>query len=347
MFAPKMKKKSESSYSAREEYVSTDFSSEENYVDTDISPVAKGMDVNLLYIEAFKRVSSKYKVVLGIRAPNSLGETLLREGYPSKNFHMKAKSSPTGPTAGFIAEKPIYSKVPTTSYSKQSNYLASAIKKGAKAINLKISRSRIKELINTGNLTSHGGDKYSAVYPSGRQHFIIKDDGQVLDDKLNPVRVMSNPKESGIEYTNPRPITADYDLFSIIPRVNQSVNDRPLALRPKLLRGRFSYDFLKPKALPGQDEDSNMGNVHFFGKTIIDSLNKEIFSEGYRGGKLVWHNDETGNPFSPGFDIADKPVFVHPSGQVIQIHSLEELLNFYEQLRREGYAPEYSPVFGF
>lgn len=60
--------------------------------------------MNLLYVEAFKRVSSKYKVVLGIRAPNSLGETLLREGYPSKNFHMKAKSSPTGPTAGFIAE---------------------------------------------------------------------------------------------------------------------------------------------------------------------------------------------------------------------------------------------------
>lgn len=51
--------------------------------------------------------------------------------------------------------------------------------------------------------------------------------------------------------------------------------------------------------------------------------------------------------FSPGFDIADKPVFVHPSGHVIQIHSLEELLNFYELLRREGYAPEYSPVFGF
>lgn len=147
----KDEKKSESSYSAREECESTDFSSEENYVDTDISSVAKGMDVNLLYVEAFKRVSSEYKVVLGIRAPNSLGETLFREGYPSKNFHMKAKSSPKGPTAGFIAGKTIYSKVPTTSYSKQSNYLASDIKKGAKAINLKISKSRMNELINTGN----------------------------------------------------------------------------------------------------------------------------------------------------------------------------------------------------
>lgn len=66
-------------------------------------------------------------------------------------------------------------------------------------------------------MTSHGGDNYSAVYPRGRQHFIIKDDGQVIDDKLNPVQVMSNPQESGIEYTNPLPITAYYDLFSTIP----------------------------------------------------------------------------------------------------------------------------------
>ncbi|EEJ8658725.1 toxin protein [Salmonella enterica subsp. enterica] len=303
--------------------------------------------MNLLYVNAFKRVSSRYNVVIGIRAPNPLGETLLREGFPSKNFHMKAKSSPTGPTAGFIAEKPIYSKVSISSYSKQSNYLASSAQKGAKAIDLKISQSRINELIKTGNLTSHGGGYYSADYPSGRQYFVIRDNGQVLDDKFNPVRVMTNPKESGIEYTVPLPITADYDLFSIIPRINQSVNMRPLKTPPKLLRGNFNLDFLKLKALPGQDEDVDMGNVHFFGKTIINALNREISFEGYRGGKLVWHNDETGNPFSPGFDIADKPIFVHPAGYVIQIHSLGELRNFYGRLRQEGYAPEYSPIFGF
>lgn len=305
------------------------------------------MNVNLLYINAFKRVSMRYNVVIGIRNPNPLGETLLREGYPSKNFHMKAKSSPTGPTAGFIAEKPIYSKVPASSYSKQSHYLASAVQKGAKAIELRISKGRINELIKTGNLNSHGCGHYSAKYPSGLQKFFIKDDGLVLDDKLNPVRVMTNPKESGSESASSLPITADYDLFAIIPRTNQSINIRPLSTRPKLVKGNFNIDFLKPKALPGQSEDVNMGNVHFFGKTIINALNREIVSEGYRGGKLVWHNDETGNPFSPGFDIADKPVFTHPMGYVIQIHSLSDLRNFYVRLRQEGYAPEYSPIFGF
>lgn len=303
--------------------------------------------MNLLYVNAFKRVSRIYNVVLGIRAPNPLGETLLREGNPSKNFHMKAKSSSTGPTAGFIAEKPIYSKVPISSYSKQSNYLTSSVQKGAKAIDLKISQSRINELIQTGNLTSCGGERYFADYPSGRQYFVIRGNGQVFDDKFNPVRVMTNPKESGIEYTDPRAITADYDLFSIIPRQNQSVNIRPLTVPPKLMRGNFNLDYLKPKALPGQGEDVNMGNLHFFGKTIVNALNREIISEGYRGGKLVWHNDETGNPFSPGFDIADKPIFVHPVRNVVQIHSLIELRYFYEQIRLEGYAPEYSPIFGF
>lgn len=298
-------------------------------------------------MNAFKRVSQRYNVILGIRAPNPLGESLLREGHPSKNFHMKAKSSPTGPTAGFIAENPIYSKVSISSYSKQINYLTAAIQKGAKAIDLKITKPRIYELINSGNLKYHGEERYSADYPSGRQYFVIRGDGQVLDDKFSPVRVMTNPKESGCEYMDPRAITADYDLFSIIPKENQSVNTRPLKTSPKILKGNFKLDFLTPKALPGQDEDVNMGNVHFFGKTIINALNREITSEGYRGGKLVWHNDETGNPFSPGFDVNDKPIFIHPDGNVIQIHSLSELRNFYERLRRDGYTPEYSPIFGF
>ncbi|HHR6132071.1 TPA: anthrax toxin-like adenylyl cyclase domain-containing protein [Providencia alcalifaciens] len=301
----------------------------------------------MLYVNAFKRVAKKYHVVIGVRAPNPLGETLLREGYPSKNFHMKAKSSPTGPTAGFIAEKALYSKVPTSSYHKQNSQLTSAIQKGAKAIHLTISQSRIHELIRSGNLTYHGDRHYSAQYPCGRQHFIIREDGQVFDEKQEPVRVMTNPKEVGSHITSPQAITADYDLFAIIPKTNQSINTRPLTLSPKRLRGSFNLDFLKPKTSTGQGEDANMGNVHFFGKTIITALNKEIILEGYKGGKLVWHNDETGNPFSPGFDIADKPIFVHPSGKILQIFSTAELFHFYANLRHEGYAPEYSPVFGF
>lgn len=305
-----------------------------------------GADVHLLYVEAFKRVAKKYNVVLGIRAPNPLGESLLRENHPSKNFHMKAKSSPSGPTAGFIAENPIYSKVSRTAYKKQSDYIAAAINKGAKALPLKISRLRIEELVAAEVLIHLGQDRYCAWYPSGLQHFKIRNDGLVLDDKLKPVRVMSNLPQSDATVA-PLPITADYDLFTIIPKESQSVNTRPLRAAPKVLRGNFNLDFIKPKALHGQQEDPDMGNLHEFGKTIVRALNKEIAQEGYRGGNLVWHNDETGNPFSPGFDAGDKPIFVHPSQRISQFHSLAEIIGYYKRLRSEKYAPEYSPIFGF
>jgi hypothetical protein len=289
--------------------------------------------VRLLYMEAFKRVAKKYNVVIGIRAPNPLGEMLLNENYPSKNFHMKAKSSSTGPTAGFIAENPIYSKVPVSAYQKQSNYIKTAMSKGAKAIDLIISEARIKALIETGDLHDLGGGQYSANYPDGLQKFIITDDGHVLDDKS--------------KHASPRAITADYDLFTIIPRENQSINVRPLMSAPKTLKGNFKFDFLKPRALQGQDEDANMGNLHIFGQVIVKALNKEIAYEGYQGGKLVWHNDETGNPFSPGFDPADKPIFIHPVEQAVQVHSVAELLDYYEKLKKQKFSPEYSPIFGF
>jgi len=303
--------------------------------------------VHLLYAEAFSRVAKKYNVVLGVRAPNSLGESLLSENHPSKNFHMKAKSSTSGPTAGFIAESPIYSKVKTSAYKKQEEYIASALKKSAKALNLKISKQRIDELIRTGVLSDIGKGHYQAHYQSGLQKFVIQNDGLVRDEQLNPVRVMSNPQVSGTHTTEIRPITADYDLFTIIPRENQSTNHRPLVSAPKLLRGKFDLDFTKPRALPGKSEDPDMGNLHEFGKIIVRSLNKEIEAEGYRGGKLVWHNDETGNPFSPGFDIADKPIFIHPSEAISQVNSKKELLDYYKKLRQQRYTPEYSPIFGF
>lgn len=306
-----------------------------------------GLNPELLYSQAFKRTASKYNVIIGVRAPNPLGETLLKEGFPSKNFHMKAKSSPTGPTAGFIAENPIYSKVSPSAYKKQSASIEKAKALGSKSVDLSISRSRIDELTASGNLTSLGNDGYSANYPSGTQEFIIGQGGKVLSSEGKSVKVMTNPPEIGGKQGSNLPITADYDLFSIIPTVNQSVNERPLTVPPRLLRGNFSLDFTRPKGKNGMNEDVNMGNLHHFGKTIVNNLNKEIRADGYNGGKLVWHNDETGNPFSPGFDKNDKPIFFLPSGATFQAENKSELLNFYSKLRSQGYSPEYSSNFGF
>jgi insecticidal toxin complex protein TccC len=306
-----------------------------------------GLNSELLYSQAFKRTAKKYNVIIGVRAPNPLGETLLKEGFPSKNFHMKAKSSPTGPTAGFIAEDPIYSKVSPSAYKKQSSSIEKAKSMGAESLNLFISNSRVNELLQTGNLTSLGENRYSASYPSGIQNFIIGSDGKVLNSDGGSVKVMTNPPEVGEKNGNKLPITADYDLFAIIPSINQAFNERPMTVPQRLLRGNFSLGFTSAKSKHGKSEDVNMGNLHHYGKVIVNNLNKEISNEGYNGGKLVWHNDETGNPFSPGFDENDKPIFFLPSGDVFQANSKSELLGFYSRLKGNGYAPENSPIFGF
>lgn len=308
---------------------------------------SNGLNSELLYSQAFKHTAKKYNVVIGVRAPNPLGETLLKEGMPSKNFHMKAKSSSTGPTAGFISEDAIYSKVSPSAYKKQRASIEKAKSLGSESLDLFISTSRINELINTGNLNPLGENRYSANYPSGIQEFEIANNGKVLNSDRKPVKVMSNPPEVGEKKGSSSPVTADYDLFALIPRVNQSVNQRPLTVPPRLLRGNFSLNFTNPKSLNGMSEDVNMGNIHHFGKTIVTNLNKEIEIEGYKGGKLVWHNDETGNPFSPGFDENDMPIFFFPSGDVFQAKTKSDLLDFYSRLRMGGYAPEYSPIFGF
>lgn len=302
---------------------------------------------NLLYGSAFKAVAKKYNVVIGVRCPNQLVFSLLKEGTPSKNFHMKAKSSPSGPTAGYITEDPRYSKVDTSSYQQHHHYIDLAKKKGSVAVNLTTTKSRLDELIAINELRRLEGNRYSAKYPGGTCFFIIDSEHRVFDDKEKPVKVMTNPAETGENEINKNPITADYDLFTIIPRKQQDSTLRPMSIPPRLLRGNFDAAFLKPRSLQGRNEDINKGNIHFFGQVIINDLNLEIKLCGYTGGKLVWHNDETGNPFSPGFDVRDKPIFFLPSGEVVQVYSRAQLLDFYSKLTSKGYSPEFSPRFGF
>ncbi len=88
-----------------------------------------------------------------------------------------------------------------------------------------------------------------------------------------------------------------------------------------------------------------MGNISHYTRTIVKSLNKAAQNEGYQGGALVWHGDEANNPFSPGFDPNDKPIFFVPGKKPVQIHTKQELDKFQEELKREGYSPGTSNRF--
>ena len=78
--------------------------------------------------------------------------------------------------------------------------------------------------------------------------------------------------------------------------------------------------------------------------SIIRQLNAGINSKtGYRGGNMIHHNDESGNPFTPG---ADFPlIFFIPGNAPSSISSISELRGIYEMCEQQGFAVERNPGF--
>lgn len=325
----------------------------------------------LMFSDSLQKSADKYGVVIGVRFPSEVGQLHLKEGHPTKNFHVKAKSSTTGPTAGFIAENPKYSKVAPAQWERQGKYINEAMSKGAQSVPLTLSSTQIENAIHHGGMTLVSGNVYAANYHGENVHFTINPpDNLVRELNGNSVRVLTNPPESnGVPLMN-KAITADYDLFSIVTKDNQSNNFRQLKVghnvrlnnKEKQAQSNENVNdylqsggveafnhavsaLIEPKTVHGK-EDLDKGNVHFYGETIINDINKNVEKEGYTGGKLVWHGDETGNPYSPGFDLVDKPVFFIPGHPPQQIKNMKELVAFYKELKRHGYTPESSAKLG-
>ncbi|VVE72113.1 Calmodulin-sensitive adenylate cyclase [Pandoraea captiosa] len=328
-----------------------------------------------LFSESIQRVANLYKVVIGLRRPNSLGQSLLRDGFPTKNFHVKAKSSDKGPTAGFVPIEPKYAKVDVRQWEKQAKSVASALKAGAKAVDLRLSPDRVTELISLGAMTHTGGMRYAAEFPAGRIDFSLASSRQpvgpngavalhtldVLDPDGRPVQVLTNPPELPDGFARDKtlaasalPITADYDLFCLFPRWQRDVDQAPMPVQPHVVAGpkppspNLAAQYLRAVAADTiRPEDPNMGNIPLFHRTVVDALNAAVVQDGYQGGKLFWHNAENGNPFSPGFSIADAPIFFVPGQrEPLTANSLDDLSRVMGELRDIGYAARLSPRLG-
>lgn len=62
------------------------------------------------HASAMARVATMANAIVMIRAPGEYATRLISLGYSAKSFHIKAKSCNFGPMAGFILEKPEFSK---------------------------------------------------------------------------------------------------------------------------------------------------------------------------------------------------------------------------------------------
>ncbi len=317
----------------------------------------------LLYSDAIQKTADKYRIVIGLRAPNKLGQLHLKEGHPSKNFHIKAKSSNAGPTVGFIPEKALYSKIKQTpkNTTKHKDNIQDSLNKGGKLVPLILTSRQIEQAIAAGLMTRLNATTYSADHHGVTISFTIDENGKVADfdgDVMvltNPPEKSKTPRKSKLVQNLDMPVTADYDLFAILPRNNANNNAIGFECAPRFMKDDLdgkseSYQLAaktltSPKKVVGAYH-LDQGNTHYFGETINADLNKNVKAEGYTGGVLFWHGNEVNNPYSPGLDIdADKPIFFIPEEPPRQIFTKKQLNLFYKEMRDKGYSVVDNPRF--
>jgi insecticidal toxin complex protein TccC len=325
------------------------------------SPLNGGAPISVPSIpfqDAFQQVANEKDIVIGLREPNALGAPLLVEGYSSKGFHIKAKSSVSGPTAGFVAADPALGKLGEAGKEKQRAYIDAALKQGAGKVPLRLSDTRVKDLTDRGLIHWINAHSISAKYGNTTHYFEMKREPgsselpwAMFHDSGKPVEILSNPERLGGPRGPKAAVTADYDLFSLFPRGNRSNNVRPMnpvarvvgQPKPSVLKRANAY--LSRMRETNRTMDADLGNFHYYGETIKNALNLRITQEGYRGGLLVHHGDETSNPFSPGQDFPVR--FIVPRHRAMLVKNDQQLLNAYQLFMQLGYGVEINPAFSF
>ncbi|EOX4231655.1 anthrax toxin-like adenylyl cyclase domain-containing protein [Vibrio cholerae] len=173
-------------------------------------------------------IADEENVVIGVRAVDPNNRSLLESGlYSSKSLLIKSKSSDWGPHAGFIPVDQKYAKASARAQVERFNqYSDNAINSGAAVpVPLTIDDKRLTEL--------QGGDnplipelKYNpetgmhyGVSNGVELHYQKNDQGLWMvyvsenGNRPIPLMVMGNP-------TSHKPMTADYDLFSVMTHIS-------------------------------------------------------------------------------------------------------------------------------
>lgn len=318
----------------------------------------------------FEQVANTSNTVIASRALNPLCESLLQEGHASKGFYIKAKSCDWGPMAGLVLANPKFTKDPDT--AKQQKYVTKAITDCGPPVDVFISSSRLQELTNLGIISQTekiGTPKATEIKikatssHAGTMNFVARRENRIQEPiwqiflvtvggKEEPVKGLKNKSvtAAGAQPIGPRSVVAgDYDLFAVWGKHH---NSRALGTGPNVVNDRAKaskvadpyIDNVKKANGSGGSEDPDMGNVSCYVRSIIKKLNAGIIDKtGYQGGSMIHHNDESGNPFTPGEDYP--LIFFIPGVAPRAVCNAHELRATYTECEKLGYAVERNPGF--
>lgn len=316
--------------------------------------------------------------IIGIRPVETVATGLIEAGHPTKDFHIKGKSANWGPQAGLICTDQAFSKLEKFKsdapgkVSRANEQIRECISDGhAVAIPLKLSRSRLGDLMKLGQITQLGSKehdgtlRFSAKGPSQQMYaFEGKPTSRLEDNYLithdgKPVEVLAKKADG-------KALTADYDLHMVAPHISD-FGPQDLIPVPDIAHSVFkaridryrqhqpdAKAFQVPQALRAaydsaahfyHKEDSDLGNATPRIRQMIELINHGLVGNGER---VVHHNADSG---SPAAEIAANypATFFLPNklgrfDEISIINDVKEMAELIQTAKDSGYHMPLNPL---
>ncbi|MDD0976408.1 anthrax toxin-like adenylyl cyclase domain-containing protein [Pseudomonas fontis] len=317
------------------------------------------------HLARLQAVAKAQNCVIAIRPVENAATGLIESGSPTKNLHIKGKSSNWGPQAGAITVNQAFSKLEAKlerldAFNEQ---VGKCISEGhAFSIPLVVSKQRINDLLAMGCLTeSRSTDdpnlvKLSARAPSDALYEFDaykRSDGPDPEYEIfqqgRPLMVLSDKAEG-------KPLTADYDLLLIAPHIGDYGSQDKLDI-PDVDHDTFKKRMDQYSQVPDgatQDyqsaqsfyskADSEMGNSTARLNKMVPLLNEAVVGT---NPPVFHHSADASNPVT---DTASNypatfflPVKLGSYDEIVVVNNSRELADLVQEAKENGFQIPMNP----
>ncbi|MGT0250524.1 anthrax toxin-like adenylyl cyclase domain-containing protein [Burkholderia pyrrocinia] len=315
-----------------------------------------------------QQFAQEHRCLIGIRPVEPIATSLIESGHPTKGFHIKGKSANWGPQAAFICVDQRWSKLENNAerVKKFNAQVESCLRdQYAKKVPLAVSGARLDELLRMGMIDRIKYDAqrnpiaFEARAPSGKIYsFEAKPhetgDGTryAITREGRSIEVLAPPKPDA------KPLTADYDLLVIAPRVedfgpqdNVPVPDVAYAAF-KARVDRYTHPVPEPLRAAYDDpaafyakEDKEIGNASPRIRAMIPILNQVLVGDGE---PVIHHNADAAIPaVDPTANYPATFALSEPIGrfdEICIVHDAAELAELVARAKKQGFHVPLNPL---
>ncbi|MBU2897748.1 CyaA/EF/ExoY family adenylyl cyclase toxin [Vibrio hepatarius] len=336
-----------------------------------VNKVASKTGIVKRHFIPIQAVARKTQQIIAFRPVDPMSTGLIEEGYPTKGFAIKGKSSNHGPQAGLICVDQRFSKLHITlrddddmrrnQIIKYNESVEECLESGdAVSVSLTLSQKRFDWLENNRVFKVEQENNESGVFTliSEGLNYKAEKKGDYFEVsyKGEPLKVLADP-------VTRQPLTADYDLMFIAPKAENLdlAKDDNLPVKrvhfsdvSTMYKARFKEkegeDFTPKQFFAKEDETKGsfgqaIGNATPRIAKMIDMLNAATV--GKKGNPVVHHSTDSANPYTDTNSNYPITVFM-PKGfagydSIHIIESAEEFAEFVKQAKTHGFAVPNNP----